>query len=84
MRTIRIALICLLFVSSAMAQTAPRSVPMDPNVVCGKLPNGMTYYIRHNEEPKDRASFYIIQNGFKGSEVGVNIRDNRVLHIDGR
>ncbi|MFC2129076.1 insulinase family protein, partial [Bacteroidota bacterium] len=37
-------------------------VPLDPAVRYGKLKNGMTYYIRHNEEPKDRASFYIIQN----------------------
>ena len=36
--------------------------PVDPDVRIGKLPNGMTYYIRHNEEPKERASFYIIQN----------------------
>lgn len=36
--------------------------PTDPAVRIGKLTNGMTYYIRHNEEPKERASFYIIQN----------------------
>ena len=24
--------------------------------------NGMTYYIKSNQEPKERASFYIIQN----------------------
>jgi len=36
--------------------------PTDPAVRIGKLENGMTYYIRHNEEPKERASFYIIQN----------------------
>jgi zinc protease len=36
--------------------------PTDPAVRIGKLANGMTYYIRHNEEPKERASFYIIQN----------------------
>ncbi len=36
--------------------------PTDSAVRTGKLPNGMTYYIRHNEEPKERASFYIIQN----------------------
>ncbi len=34
---------------------------MDPAVRYGKLENGLTYYIRHNEEPKDRASFYIAQ-----------------------
>lgn len=37
-------------------------VPIDPAVRTGKLANGMTYYIRHNEEPKERASFYMIQN----------------------
>jgi len=37
-------------------------LPMDPNVRTGKLENGLTYYVRHNEEPKDRASFYIVQN----------------------
>lgn len=36
--------------------------PVDPAARIGKLDNGMTYYIRHNEEPKERASFYIIQN----------------------
>jgi len=27
-------------------------LPMDPNVRTGKLDNGLTYYVRHNEEPK--------------------------------
>lgn len=35
---------------------------IDTAVHIGKLDNGMTYYIRHNEEPKERASLYIIQN----------------------
>ena len=37
-------------------------LPTDSKVLVGKLPNGMTYYLRHNEEPKERASFYIIRN----------------------
>ncbi|RAV28949.1 M16 family metallopeptidase [Sinomicrobium soli] len=37
-------------------------VPFDPSVRHGVLPNGMTYYIKHNEEPKERASFYFAQN----------------------
>lgn len=37
-------------------------VPVDPAARIGRLENGLTYYIRHNEEPKERASFYIIQN----------------------
>jgi len=39
-----------------------KPAPVDPATRIGKLDNGMTYYIRHNEEPKERASFYIIQN----------------------
>ena len=38
------------------------ALPTDSKVLVGKLPNGMTYYLRHNEEPKERASFYIIRN----------------------
>ncbi|WP_461531940.1 M16 family metallopeptidase [Sinomicrobium sp.] len=37
-------------------------VPFDPSVKHGVLPNGMTYYIKHNEEPKERVSFYFAQN----------------------
>ncbi|WP_163410723.1 M16 family metallopeptidase [Flavobacterium ajazii] len=38
------------------------TIPLDKNVTTGKLKNGLTYYILHNEEPKDRASFYFVQN----------------------
>jgi zinc protease len=36
--------------------------PMDTAIRYGKLSNGLTYYIRHNEQPKQRAEFYIAQN----------------------
>lgn len=35
-------------------------LPMDPDLKIGRLENGLTYFIQHNEEPKDRADFYII------------------------
>ncbi|WP_180904014.1 M16 family metallopeptidase, partial [Flavobacterium chungangense] len=38
------------------------TIPLNKNVTTGKLKNGLTYYILHNEEPKDRASFYFVQN----------------------
>lgn len=50
----------VLFPSLAQAQQMP-SVPVDTAVRIGKLPNGLTYYIRHNETPKGLASFYIAQ-----------------------
>lgn len=43
-----------------MAQQLP-DVPLDPNVKKGTLPNGLTYYIRHNEWPEKRVDFYIAQ-----------------------
>ena len=48
---------------------APQSpVPMDPDVIYGKLDNGMTYYIRENREPKERAEFYLLVNSGALSE----------------
>ena len=43
-----------------MAQQMP-SIPVDPDVKVGKLENGLTYYIRHNAWPEQRAEFYIAQ-----------------------
>ena len=43
------------------AQETPEKLPMDPEVRYGKLENGLTYYIRHNEQPKQRAEFHIAQ-----------------------
>lgn len=37
-------------------------VPFHEKVKTGVLPNGITYYILHNEKPRGRASFYIYQN----------------------
>lgn len=42
------------------AQELPQ-LPVDSAVVCGVLPNGLTYYIRHNEYPKGQADFHIAQ-----------------------
>ena len=36
-------------------------IPVDPAVRVGKLDNGLTYYIRHNEYPEHVANFYIAQ-----------------------
>ncbi len=44
-----------------MAQGEMPVVPIDPDVRIGKLDNGLTYYIRHNNWPEQRAEFYIAQ-----------------------
>ena len=46
--------------TTSMAQEMP-SIPVDPDVKIGKLDNGLTYYIRHNAWPEQRAEFYIAQ-----------------------
>ena len=58
---------------STTTKPAPRSVstqtsagnlnsliPLDPDVKVGKLPNGLTYYIRKNAEPKNRAELRLV------------------------
>lgn len=51
----------LLFVCSWISAQQMPSIPVDKGVRIGKLDNGMTYYIRHNELPEHRADFYIAQ-----------------------
>lgn len=48
---------------SVRAQEMPQmpQLPADSLVRQGVLPNGLTYYIRHNETPKGQADFYIAQ-----------------------
>ena len=53
----------VLFAAGIMGAQAQmeQKVPVDENVRIGHLDNGLTYYIRHNELPKQRAEFHIAQ-----------------------
>jgi zinc protease len=65
--------VLLAFTGALNAQTAAKSknpstapkpssadvIPLDPAVRTGKLPNGFTYYIRKNIEPKNRVQLYL-------------------------
>ena len=57
----RIVSITMLFLAGliASAQQLPQ-FPIDKAVRTGKLDNGMTYYIRHNDKPAQRAEFYLV------------------------
>ena len=55
---LNVALLCAAFTIGAQT---PEKLPIDPEVRYGKLDNGLTYYIRHNEQPKQRAEFHIAQ-----------------------
>ena len=53
-------LLLMMSAVTMMAQEMP-GVPLDPDVRTGKLDNGLTYYIRYNNWPENRAEFYIAQ-----------------------
>ncbi len=57
MKKIIFSLVLLLSVVIAFAQP----LPLDPAVRYGTLPNGLTYYLRYNNWPEQRADFYIAQ-----------------------
>lgn len=53
--SLALTLICVLLAN------AQQPLPLNPEVRHGVLPNGLTYYILHNKQPKNRANFYIAQ-----------------------
>ena len=58
--TLLTAIIALPNLSAQQMPQLPK-MPLDTAVRYGVLPNGLTYYIRHNEKPKGQADFYIAQ-----------------------
>lgn len=57
-----LSFVLLVFLAVNVFSQQLQLLPIDPKVRYGKLENGLTYYIRHNENPKERAEFYIAQN----------------------
>ncbi len=61
----KLMLILLLITAAVSGMKAQNilaeDIPMDKAVRKGTLPNGLTYYIRHNAWPEKRAFFYIAQ-----------------------
>lgn len=52
-----------------------QTIPTDPALRTGKLANGFTYYIRHNDEPKKRAELYLL------NKVGSVLEDDDQLGL---
>ena len=59
MKRLILMLVATFVALTTFAQTV---LPVDPNVRIGKLENGLTYYIRHNAQPAQRAEFYLATN----------------------
>lgn len=61
MLSLLVALFVVPLVTTAQEMPGLPQLPRDKDVRYGVLPNGLTYYIRHNERPKGQADFYIAQ-----------------------
>src|SRR6266571_1797113 len=59
-----IALVLLTWYDAVDCQSPSDSTPLpvDSNVIIGKLPNGLTYYIRSNKKPEKRAELRLAVN----------------------
>ena len=55
------AMLLMLTASASVTAQQMPPIPVDQDVRVGKLDNGLTYYIRHNAWPEQRAEFYIAQ-----------------------
>ncbi len=62
MRKFILSLAALLIGATSVSAQGLQPIPTDKDLRVGKLENGMTYYIRHNEKPKGQASFYILHD----------------------
>ena len=65
----------VVFLIGVMTVGAQTPLALNPKVKHGVLPNGMSYYILHNEMPKERANFYIAQ------KVGSTLEEQNQLGL---
>jgi zinc protease len=55
--------VIFLFIQEGFAQVKlTDKIPVDPNVKIGKLANGLTYYIRKNKKPENKAELRLVVN----------------------
>ena len=58
---VAVALLTTMMVSAQQQQMQMPEIPVDDSVRIGKLDNGLTYYLRHNNTPEKKANFCIAQ-----------------------
>jgi zinc protease len=61
-----------------LATLSAQVVPLNPDVLYGKLDNGLTYYIQKNSLPKERAMFWLAVNA---GAVNENEDQNGLAHF---
>ena len=76
---ILVSAIAVFLFASASAVAQP--MPVDSLIIKGTLDNGMTYYIRHNANPKGYADFYIVHNVGVSATISTHIPARRKRSI---
>ncbi len=61
-RSLFIVLLLILCLQLKAQITPEQPMPVDPKVKTGKLANGLTYYIRHNQKPEKRVELRLVVN----------------------
>jgi zinc protease len=61
-RWISLALFVAFFQTGLAQIDVAQVMPVDPKVRIGRLPNGLTYYIRHNSMPEKRVELRLVVN----------------------
>ena len=69
MKKLSLTLFAVLAASMMASAQQAMPTPLDPYVRTGKLDNGLTYFIRHNEKPAQRANFYIAQKVWESATL---------------
>lgn len=65
----RIIFLLFLFLSPALAVRSQESLPVADNLANGVLPNGISYYLLHNNDSKGYADYSLIQRGMAGNRA---------------
>ena len=60
MKAIPVTIFAVLAMAVMAVAAKGQELPVDPDLRIGRLKNGMTYYIRHNEQPQGRAEFWLV------------------------
>lgn len=61
LRFILSAIVAITICQPSVAGNKGDELPLDPTIRVGRLKNGLTYYIRHNDTPENLVNFYIAQ-----------------------
>ena len=65
-KTIQTAFLLLILMTPAFGQdlsvleSLDNTIPVDPKITIGKFDNGLSYYIRQNKKPENRAELRLV------------------------